>query len=155
MKNWKSVLMILISLCPISEASAQFNSYTLMRRGEVSLYDSSVNIEISEYRSIRRKVLTYDTLRQRMQSERIAFDAFVRETQVRNAMTDDVIKAKSETIAAKDVTISELRDVITGYQKATKKLQISPIPILDATAKVGGGIIIGVITGLIIHSLTD
>jgi hypothetical protein len=62
---------------------------------------------------------------------------------------EEVVKAKDGTIARQDTTIVELRKVSEDAIGLSKKLQISPVPIVDATAKVGGGILIGLLLSLI------
>jgi hypothetical protein len=146
MKQSKSVLIICALLCLSFEAAAQ---YKLTRRGEPSPYDSSVNIEISEYRLIRNKVLTYDTLRRRIQIERLNFEVLEVEFRTKAAIMEEVVKAKDGTIARQDTTIADLRKVSEDAIGVAKKLQVSPIPIVDATAKVGGGILIGLLISLI------
>jgi hypothetical protein len=148
MKLSKSALMISLLLCLTFEVRAQYNNYALTLRGEVSKFDSAVLVEVNEFRKIRRKLLTYDTLARNFYVERLKFNAVQMEMQVRVAMSEDIIKAKNETIARQDTTIVELRRVSEDAIKLSKKLQISPIPIIDASAKVGAGILIGLIIAL-------
>ena len=148
MKLSKSVLTISLLLCLTFEVRAQYNNYSLTLKGQASRYDSAVLVEVNEFRRIRRKLLTYDTLARNFYVERLKFDAISREMEVRIAMSADIIKAKDETIARQDTTIVELRHVSEDAIKLSKKLQVSPVPIIDASAKVGAGILIGLLLSL-------
>jgi len=150
MNNSRSVLTTLLFLCLISEASAQFNQYTFMRRGQVSAYDSSVNIQIQEYRKIRQKLTLVDTLLQELAIERFQNSQLVKEQMSRLATEEEIAARHYATVAEKDATIYELRKVNTEAIGLAKKLQIFPNPVLDFTSKVGGGVLIGLIISLIV-----
>jgi hypothetical protein len=145
MKNWKSVLTTFAFLCLISEAQAQFNQYTLMRRGQVSAYDSSVNIEIGEYRKIRAKVLTADSVYNAFMGERY-LNASALKSYIGQIFTkDEIIRRHEDTILAKDATIAGLKTTNEESLKLLKSFRLSPVPAIDTGLKVGGGIVIGII----------
>lgn len=132
-------------LCLISEARGQFNQYTLMRRGQVSAYESSVNIEIGEYRKIRAKVLTADSIYGSLMTERFLATQAEKTYVQRLGTQDIIIRRHEETILAKDSTIAELKAVNNESITLLKSFQISPVPVIDTGIKIGGGILIGIL----------
>lgn len=150
MKNWKSVLTTFAFLCLISEGRAQFNQYTLMKRGQVSAYDSSVNIEIGEYRKIRAKVLTADSVYNSFMSERYQNLYALKSYIGQGFIKDEIIRRHEDTILAKDATIAGLKSTNEESLKLLKSFRLSPVPAIDTGLKIGGGIVIGVIVGVLI-----
>lgn len=143
--------MILFAfLCLTFEASAQFGKYTFMRRGQVSTYDSSVNIDLREYRKIRQKITLADSLIFDLNKERAEHESLIKEIIAKMAAKDEIIARHYETILAKETTIGQLQKVAEDCTTLARKLQIFPNPIADAGAKVGGGILIGLVVGILL-----
>lgn len=121
-----------------------------MKRGQVSAYDSSVNIEIGEYRKIRAKVLTADSVYNSFMSERYqnlsALKSYISQVYIK----DEIIRRHEDTILAKDATIAGLKSTNEESLKLLKSFRLSPVPAIDTGLKIGGGIVIGVIVGVLI-----
>lgn len=140
MKLSKNALTTLLFLCLTFEGLAQYN---LMRRGQVSAYDSSVNIEISEYRKIREKIFAADSLVQSLGMEVKA-----------NGQLNNMLLERDHTIArmqeqykaditAQEKTISDLRRLFDNLAATSKKLRIFKDPTADTVSKVLLGMLAG------------
>jgi hypothetical protein len=138
MKLSKNVLILLLLTCPIF-SWAQYNQ---MRRGEVSMFEESVNIEISEYRKIRRKVLTADSLRQSWESERLKLEEIIQATIQRDSISNEITLLQAKTIDRKDSVIQSLSRDFEDLAKVQKKFIIFKNPIADTLAKVAIGVLL-------------
>lgn len=129
----------MLLLCLTFEVSAQYN---LLRRGEPSTYDSAVNIEISEYRKIRRKVLTADSLVAQLNQEIEIRQGQGRAFASKVNIMQNIIDRQTETIKSKDETIRQLSQSFDNLAHATKKIQIFKNPLADVGAKILIGAVI-------------
>lgn len=131
--------------CLLSEVRGQFNQYTLMRRGDVSKYDTSVNIHIDEYRLIRRKVLTADTLSRRITAERISHDILDQSLTDQARTLRSINARQAATIIKKDADLDAMAAVAQDCTASARKFRIAKAPWLDTMSKTLIGIGIGVV----------
>jgi hypothetical protein len=118
MSRSKNALILFLFLCLSSDALAQ---YTFLRKGQTSSYDSSVNIEVKEYRKIRAKILTADTLVTALNDE-------IKKSYVISSRKDTVISSQiliiesnARVIEVKTKTISDLSDNFNKLFQANNK----------------------------------
>jgi hypothetical protein len=116
-----------------------------MRRGQVSAYDSSVNIEIGEYRKIRAKVLTADSVYNAFMGERYGYLSEIKSYIMLGFTKDEIIARHEATILSKDSTITDLKAINKESLILLKSFRLSPVPAIDTGLKIGGGIVIGII----------
>lgn len=144
MKTCKCVLILFTFLCLTFESSGQFNNYTRMRRGDVSRYDSSVNIDIREYRLIRHKLTLSDSLINALNTERHNNESLTKSFLAQISTKDETISRQAATIDEKNITIAGLAST-TDDAVHVVRLQIFKNPTADALTKTVGGIAIGLI----------
>lgn len=123
MRSSRKCFALLVFLCLSFEALAQGSSrapatpiaaYTLTFRGDVSRYDTSVNIVITEYRNLRRKMTLADSLVDALHTETgLALATIVEQGNKINTLVD-LVDRHERTIAAKDSTVAALN---AGYNK--------------------------------------
>lgn len=142
MKPSKNALTILLFLCLSISAAAQYNP---LSRGQKSIFAESIEIEIEEYRRIRRKVYIADTLRLRLAQERAKLFEVARERDAKDSINAVLTERHFQTIASKDKTIIGLKNELDKAVKVSKKIRIFPDPLADTATKVGGGIILGIV----------
>jgi hypothetical protein len=118
MPSSKNVLSLSLFLCLSFELAAQ---YQFLRKGSPSLYDSSVNVDIREYRKIRLKVTLADSLINALHSEiNISLRTIVEQDKKNSALSELIIRHEA-TISAKDRSIQALNDQFTELYKISSK----------------------------------
>jgi hypothetical protein len=140
MKLSKNALMILLSVCLTFEVSAQYSLMT--RRQVLNEFDSAVTIEISEYRKIRKKVTTADSLIIALKAEvtKNAQLVYLNNTQAEGLKY--LVQRHEDTIASKDKTIAELNSAFDELAALSKKFRIFRDPLPDTITKIflGGAV---------------
>jgi hypothetical protein len=116
-----------------------------MRRGDVSTYDSSVNIEIKEYRKIRRKVLSSDSLIIAMSLHVAYTDTLIKRFEDKISTLAATAVRHEATIADKNQTIKKLSADFDNLATLSKKLRIFKNPISDGAVKFVGGVLVGLL----------
>ena len=138
----KSALMIFALASLSFEGSAQ---YMRMTRGDVSRYDSSVNIELSEYRRIRQKVTLADSLAANINLLISQSNDLRTEFNDKEKTLLSIVKANGETIDRKDETIKGLSSKFDDLESTAKKFRIFNNPIADIGAKILVGAALGIL----------
>lgn len=121
-----------------------------MKRGDVSTFDESVNVDISEYRKIKKKLTLVDSLIISLAIERYQGEQAIKANLFKADQLNEIISRQEDTIRAKDITIQALSGTTDQATRIGRKLlRISPNPWIDTPIKVGAGVVIG----LIVHAL--
>ena len=135
-------------MCLCLNSNAQFQR---MKKGDASIYDNSVNVELSEYRSIRRHLLTGDTLVTNLRQEIQDQKGIILEQQKTISKRDTLIASQTATILRKDSVTAALNK---NFQDAIKIVEDEPETIFGKIFKSPWTYFtIGVLSGIGIKSL--
>lgn len=121
MKSFKTAIIALLFLCLTSEAAAQFNAYTLMRRGQVSQYDTSVNIHITEYRLVRKKAIAADTLIRSYFHEISLLNSTLASMDAKQTTLVAIVDRQQAYMEEKQVTINGLNKTAEACEQSLSK----------------------------------
>jgi hypothetical protein len=105
MKIFKYIITAFALLCLHTECYSQ---YCLMGRGQTNPFDSAVAIHLPEYRKIRIKVLTADSLIQKLNIEINELTDFVIKSEQAKQILIEINDRHQKTIADKDKSIKGL-----------------------------------------------
>jgi redox-regulated HSP33 family molecular chaperone len=120
MRSLLNYITLCLFLCLSSELLGQ-GAYTLLKQGERSPYDSAVAIRIQEYRQLRLKIITGDSLITSQALEN-KFLYQVIEKKDSNAVAQAfAIQRQRETIKSKDQTITELNQTYKDLEQVALK----------------------------------
>jgi hypothetical protein len=109
MRSLLKNLILCLLICPSFELAAQtISPYTFSLKGRPSPYDSAVTIQIAEYRKIRIKITTADSLVDALSSEINQLLTLVDKQDQANRILLDLTSRQEKTIARKDETIQDL-----------------------------------------------
>jgi hypothetical protein len=123
MRSLLVALILLTSICPTFELGAQtLSPYTFSLKGRPSPYDSAVIIQIAEYRKIRIKVTTADSLVDALSTEINQLLTLVDKQDQANRILVDLTSRQEATISRKEETIEDLSDQFDRlYEKSVSK----------------------------------
>jgi hypothetical protein len=145
MKSFILCIGLLLLICQSSEAQ-----YQRMRKGDVSIYGESVNIELSTYRAIRTRTAAADTLIESQEQENKKQAAVIDEQAKTISLQAHIINRQDTTILRKDQVIQDLNknfttvtDAVTDKKNWLEKILSSPWTYFTG----------GVLSGIAIKSL--